>query len=106
MDSFFLFVMIIVGVFYIILFFKVWGMTNDVRELKNFFLGENQPSEDEQSEPSELAPKQSFMPGQRVFVKSVKKEAVFVGSTNNGFFLVKFDDDSSLITDLGNLAKL
>lgn len=106
MDTFFLLVTIIVGVFYIILFFKIWGMTNNVRELRNFFLGENQSPEDEQSEPSELAPKQSFMPGQRVFVKSVKKEAVFVGSTNNGFFLVKFDDGSSLNTDLDNLAKL
>lgn len=95
--------MIVVGVFSIILFFKVWGMANDVRKLRNFFLGENQPSEDEQSEPE---PKQNFTPGQRVFVKSVNKEAVFVGPTNNGLFLVKFYGGSSMNTELSNLTKL
>ena len=35
-------IILVVAVLQIILFFKIWGMTNDVRELKEFFL--NQPN--------------------------------------------------------------
>lgn len=34
----FAFVILVVAVLQIILFFKIWGMTNDVRELKDFIL--------------------------------------------------------------------
>ena len=32
-------IVLIWGILNIILFFKIWGMTNDVKELKNFILG-------------------------------------------------------------------
>jgi len=35
-------VSIVWGVLSIILFFKVWGMTNDIRDIKNVYLGLNQ----------------------------------------------------------------
>lgn len=34
-------VMIAFGVLQIILFFKMWGMTNDIREMKNKFMNDN-----------------------------------------------------------------
>lgn len=37
-------IMLIFGVLQIILFFKIWGMTNDVRELRNFIVSRNFPS--------------------------------------------------------------
>lgn len=89
----------IVGVFNIILFFKLWGMTSDVRKLRDFFLDGHNPSNDETIERER---KPSFTPGQRVFVKSEKKEAVFVGMVN-GLCLVKFDDGTSLNTVSQNL---
>lgn len=36
--SFFSIIMIVFGVLQIILFFKIWGMTNDIRALKNHFI--------------------------------------------------------------------
>ena len=36
-------ILIVFGILNLILFFKLWGMTNDVRELKNHFLQDNSP---------------------------------------------------------------
>lgn len=46
-------VVIVFGILQIILFFKIWGMTNDIREIKNKYLGKttvySQPEIVEQS---------------------------------------------------------
>ncbi|WP_195545844.1 hypothetical protein [Bacteroides finegoldii] len=38
MIDFLTIILLIFGVLQIILFFKVWGMTNDIREIRNKFL--------------------------------------------------------------------
>lgn len=35
------FISLIFGILQIILFFKIWGMTNDIRDIKNKYLSEN-----------------------------------------------------------------
>lgn len=37
-------VVIVFGILQIILFFKLWGMTNDIREIKNKYLNSKSPS--------------------------------------------------------------
>ena len=46
MIDFLTIVLLIFGVLQIILFFKVWGMTNDIREIRNKYL----KNEDEKGE--------------------------------------------------------
>lgn len=40
METLLAIILIVFGVLQIILFFKIWGMTNDVREIKNKYLSE------------------------------------------------------------------
>lgn len=40
MEAFMVLVLIVVGILNIILFFKIWGMTNNVREMRDYFLRE------------------------------------------------------------------
>ena len=41
MDNFFLIIIIIFSILNIILFFKIWGMTTNIKQLKNFYMHEN-----------------------------------------------------------------
>lgn len=41
-NNFELLVIIVVGIFQLILFFKLWGMTNDIREIKKKYLKSNE----------------------------------------------------------------
>ena len=45
MDSLIVFIAIIVAIFNIILFFKIWGMTNDIRELKKDHFDSHMPED-------------------------------------------------------------
>lgn len=38
-------ILFVFGILQIILFFKIWGMTNDVKELKNYIIYNNKSSE-------------------------------------------------------------
>ncbi|WP_033147822.1 hypothetical protein [Prevotella sp. P6B1] len=40
-DGFFSIIMAVWAILNIILFFKIWGMTNDVKELKDYIIGNN-----------------------------------------------------------------
>lgn len=40
MEAFMVLVLIVVGILNIILFFKIWGMTNNVKEMRDYFLRE------------------------------------------------------------------
>ncbi len=59
-------IIFIFGVLQIILFFKLWGMTNDVRALKKHFMPEEKNEK----------PKYAYNLGSKVFVNSLSKEAI------------------------------
>lgn len=39
MDTLLAIIIVVFGILQLILFFKIWGMTNDIREIKNKYLG-------------------------------------------------------------------
>ena len=41
MDTFFIVILLIVALLNIILFFKVWGMTNNVKRIMSFYIHKN-----------------------------------------------------------------
>ena len=49
MIDFLTIVLLIFGVLQIILFFKVWGMTNDIREIRNKYLKDEDEKRREES---------------------------------------------------------
>ena len=52
MIDFLTIILLIFGVLQIILFFKIWGMTNDIREIRSKYLKD----EDEKEETNESSP--------------------------------------------------
>lgn len=61
-------VMIAFGILQIILFFKIWGMTNDMRELKNEFI----------SIPSKWALNKAILKGDKHKVDEILFNAMFI----------------------------
>ena len=47
MDSFLAILLILAGILNLILFFKIWGMTNDVRSILNIILRNQNPPNNE-----------------------------------------------------------
>lgn len=43
METFIILVILIFGILQLILFFKIWGMTNDIREIKEKYLSSTDP---------------------------------------------------------------
>ena len=50
MIDFLTIILLIFGVLQIILFFKVWGMTNDIREIRNKYLKDEDKNRREEAE--------------------------------------------------------
>ena len=46
METFMAIVFLVFGILQIILFFKIWGMTNNVKKIKNKLCGNDFPAED------------------------------------------------------------
>lgn len=65
---FFSVILIIFGVLQIILFFKIWGMTNDVKELKNEFM----------SIPSKWALNKAILKGDKHKVEEILFNAMYI----------------------------
>lgn len=65
---FFSVILIIFGVLQIILFFKIWGMTNDVKELKNEFI----------SIPSKWALNKAVLKGDKHKIAEILFNAMFI----------------------------
>ena len=62
-------VMLVFGILQIVLFFKLWGMTNDIREIKKEFFKEDDLPEDIESKVDAL--KTSLILGNKELVKSI-----------------------------------
>lgn len=50
MTEFVFIIVIVFGILQIILFFKIWGMTNNVKEMRDYFLKEKDAKEKAQNE--------------------------------------------------------
>lgn len=98
----------------IILFFKIWGMTNDVKKLKDFIVGMNTNNVSEtselQSEEVEL-PKSdpnSFKTGDRVRHNKYNKDQIMIiGTINNDGSCMCLDEQGNPLAtySLENLIK-
>ena len=88
MEGFYLILLIVLlvfGVLQIILFFKVWGMTNDVRKISIHFCGVNKPNESATSPDSELP---RFGPGEIVVYKENGMKLMIVQYNGSGMYRV------------------
>lgn len=50
MDPLLAIIILVFGILQLILFFKIWGMTNDIREIKKKYLGSNDNSQIQSSQ--------------------------------------------------------
>lgn len=90
MMEFLSFVLFVFGVLQIILFFKLWGMTNDVRLLRKHFIDENQVNINSDAVNSDV----QYQNGNTIYCKSLKEEGVIKGYDGEKY-TVEFSDGGS-----------
>lgn len=94
-------VLLVTSILQIILFFKVWGMTNDIRELKDDYFSEKVESEND--EPNEVTNlRYSLLLGDKEQVKAflIKRFMVSVQSYFDGMTINTIDKKQKPITNL------
>lgn len=94
-------VLLVTSILQIILFFKVWGMTNDIRELKDDYFSEKVESEND--EPNEVTNlRYSLLLGDKEQVKAflIKRFMVSVQSSFDGMTINTIDKKQKPITNL------
>lgn len=70
-----------ISVFNIILLIKIWGMTNDVKELKMFFVDGKKPKKEEEEQPVEV-PESLVKAVERQIPKDqAERKDLFMGTT-------------------------
>ena len=78
----------------IILFFKVWGMTNDVRELKEHFI----PTKTESDKNENIdSLESSFKVGDHVTEKGTLRELVVCDITSDGKYVCRLSHKQSIL---------
>ena len=92
-------IMLVWSVLCLILFFKVWGMTNDVRALKEHFLSIETPniSYKTYNPDTRNSDNQPLQVGDHVTEKATQNELVIHSITDEGKFVCKFPNDNSTI---------
>lgn len=90
MMEFLSFVLFVFGILQIILFFKLWGMTNDVRLLRKHFIDENQIKINSDAINSDA----QYQNGNTIYCKSLKEEGVIKGYDGEKY-TVEFSDGGS-----------
>ena len=56
METFIILIILIFGILQLILFFKIWGMTNDIREIKErYFSSTTSPKKKMPTQPTEFS---------------------------------------------------
>ena len=98
--------MLVCSVLAIILFFKVWGMTNNVRALKEYFVDGIAPANSKGGAARvdvPGAPKGKVAIGYQVRLNDSGKVGV-LSSTYDGTGIVKFEDGKTEFTSLVNLS--
>lgn len=94
METIIAIIFVIFGILQIILFFKIWGMTNDVKALCRQFVME------EAEETIIVKPAYAYKVGDVVFCNSLNKEGVIKGYDENNYW-IEFSDGrkASVIKD-------
>lgn len=90
MMEFLSFVLFVFGILQIILFFKLWGMTNDVRLLRKHFIDECQVKINSDAINSDA----QYQNGNTIYCKSLKEEGVIKGYDGEKY-TVEFSDGGS-----------
>ena len=67
-------IIFVFGILQIVLFFKLWGMTNDVREIKNKYLSQTTYLNQKDSEKGTDLEKHIFNIGELVIIKASEKQ--------------------------------
>ena len=81
MDEIIVLFSVAISVFNIILLIKIWGMTNDVKELKMFFVDGNKPKKEEEEQPVEV-PESLVKSVERQIPKDqAERKDLFMGTT-------------------------
>lgn len=81
MDEIIVLFSVAISVFNIILLIKIWGMTNDVKELKMFFVDGNKPKKEEEEQPVEV-PESLVKAVERQIPKDqAERKDLFMGTT-------------------------
>ena len=81
-------VIIVFGVLQIILFFKLWGMTNDIREIKEKYLSQTKAAK---VEPIVINPDAKFQIGMRVVNLNSEKQMIIERLTEDGRYICHSD---------------
>lgn len=93
MMEFLSFVLFVFGVLQIILFFKLWGMTNDVRLLRKHFIDECQVKITDESQVT-ITDDAQYKIGETVFCISLNENGVIKGYDGKKY-TVEFSDGGS-----------
>lgn len=81
MDEIIVLFSVAISVFNIILLIKIWGMTNDVKELKMFFVDGKKPKKEEEERPVEV-PESLVKAVERQIPKDqAERKDLFMGTT-------------------------
>lgn len=81
MDEIIVLFSVAISVFNIILLIKIWGMTNDVKELKMFFVDDKKPKKEEEEQPVEV-PESLVKAVERQIPKDqAERKDLFMGTT-------------------------
>lgn len=81
MDEIIVLFSVAISVFNITLLIKIWGMTNDVKELKMFFVDGNKPKKEEEEQPVEV-PESLVKAVERQIPKDqAERKDLFMGTT-------------------------
>lgn len=92
-------ILIVFGILWLILFFKLWGATNDIRKIRNEIcktsqVQEEKPTATEVSKPTTSTPsKNGFRVGDWVTTKDTPDRVLYIDRINNvGEFVCKTTD--------------
>lgn len=90
-------ILIVFGILWLILFFKLWGATNDIRKIRNEICTTPQPQEDKLTALEGRKPATSthlgFNVGDRVTTKDTPDRVLYIDRINNvGEFVCKTTD--------------
>lgn len=93
------------GILSIIMFFKVWGMTNDVRALKEHFLGDDKEERLERTESAVCQARVGEVkPGYLVKLKSTGKVGVMSSMDMiHGSCSVRLKDGKSVVVNMSDV---
>ncbi|SHG46565.1 hypothetical protein [Dysgonomonas macrotermitis] len=84
MENFLLVIITVFGILQIILFFKIWGMTNDVRIIRDKLLNNTQGRSSDNRTGTNFIPGQKFEDDDYAIIIATGQRVRIYGKTSNG----------------------